>query len=313
MLKLLALCGLTAAISAVAAVPASATPIPVTLTFHNVVMDTAALGGVAVVTPSGTPLTVNANVTPTSATTADYTITGWNFPTYNFTKDGLTGTIDVAPNTADPEQGTVNFATGAVTMSVDLQADVTITGVGPCTVDTGQLSLSTATTQPLLGKAFPAGESGVLGGNGALGVGWSSLPTPSGSGCPVISSFLSGAGGIWLSGTVTPPAVKVTASKIKTVKARKTAKVKITLANKGGDATGVEKVCLKAPKGVKPRSACKTITNIAGGKSAVVTFKVKATKKKTKKYTLKLTVTPSARALMTSPPFSKNLVLKVKK
>ena len=311
-LKLLALCGLAAGVPLAAAGPASA-GIPETLTFHNVVLNTFALGGVAVVKPSGTPLTVGVNVTPTSPTAADYTITSWSFPTYSFTSPAP-GTINVGYNTGQPADGTVNFATGAVTMSVDLQAAISITGIGSCTVDTGQLSLSTANTQPLLGQAFPPGASGVTSGDGAFGTGWSSLPAPTGSACPVVSADLAGVGGIWISGVVTPPLIKVTHSKIKRLKAHKSESIKVTLANSGNDGSGQEKVCLKVPKGLKG-SSCKTVANVAGGKSSVVKFKVKATKKKTKKYTLKLTVRPSATALLgaNGAVASQKLTLKVKK
>ncbi len=311
-LKLLALCGVAAGVPLAAAGPASA-GIPETLTLHNVVLNTFALGGVAVVKPAGPPLTVNVNVTPTSPTTAVYTVTGWTFPTYSFNSPAP-GTITVNPSPGPPPDGTVNFATGAVTMSIDLQADITITGIGSCTVDTGQLGLSTANTQPLLGQAFPPGASGVTSGDGAFGTGWNSLPAPTGSACPVVSADLAGVGGIWISGDVTPPLIKVTHSKIKRLKAHKTESIKVTLANSGNDSSGQEKVCLKVPKGLKG-SSCKAVANVAGGKSSVVKFKVKATKKKTKKYTLKLTVTPSATALLgpLGKVTSEKLTLKVKK
>lgn len=315
-LKLLALCGIAAGASLAAAGPASAAcSFPSCLTFHNVVMNTEGLGGVAVVTPSGTPLQVDVAITGESGSNITYQVTGWSFPTYSFSTPAP-GNLTINPNPSTTSTGTLNTATGAATLATDLQADVTITGLGSCTVDTGPITLSTANTQPLLSEDFAGGEPGIASGAGALGVGWSTLTNYSGNACAIISADLGGPGGVWISGTITPPLVKVTHSKVKTVKAKKSESIKATLTNSGNDGTGVEKVCLKAPKGIKG-SACKTITTVAGGKSSTVTFKVKATKKKSKKYTLKLTTTPTATALLPAGGASKikpvKLTLKVKK
>lgn len=324
--KLLGLCGVIAGMSLASAAPASAatcspsgTPACYPLDFHNVVMDTQALGGTAVVTPSGTPLQVDVTPTapPDSSGNLPFAVTGWSFPTYHFNSP-VPGTIDINPNpNAAPPTGTVNVSSGAVTMTGDLQATVNLgSELGSCTIDTGTVSLSTSAVQPLLAQNFAGGLSGIESGAGSLGLGWTSAPPASGSGCPVISTDLAGAGGIWMSGDITPPSVEVTHSKVKKIKARKTEKIKVTLANSGGAPTGAEKVCLKAPKGIKG-GGCKTISNVAGGASSAVTFKVKATKKKTKKYTLKLKVTPTATALLpkggAAAIVPTKLTLKVKK
>lgn len=306
-LKLLALGGAVACACLATAGPASA-QVPVTLTFHNAVMDLPSLGAVDIVKPSGTPLTATADVTPTSTTAATFTISpsDWSFPTYSFTTPAP-GTINV--NLKNSATGTVNFANGAVTMNADLLADVTLTGIGSCTVDTGSLNFATTNTQPLVGVDFPAGETGVTTGNGALGAKWSALASETGSACSVLSSYLAGAGGLWISGNITPPVVAVTMRKLKTVKAGKTETLNIRLFNSGGAPSGAIKLCLKAPKGVKG-SSCKTVSNVAGGQSSAVTFKVKPTTKKSKTYKLQLTATPTAMALSS---VSETVPLKVKK
>lgn len=309
--KVVALCGVLAAASLAAAAPASAA-IPETLTFHDAVLDTPNTGGVQVIKPTGTPLTITAQVTLTGPTTATFTVapSDWHFPTYNLTKPAP-GTLNVTlKNTAN---GTVNFATGAVTMTADLLSDVNITGVGDCQIDTGNLNFTTAAKQPLLGLNFPAGATGVNTGKGALGVPWSSLPAgtgPDATACTLINPYLAGVGGLWISGNITPPSLSAKVAKLKKVKPGKKAKIKETIKNAGQDASGQIKVCLSA-KGLKPKSACKTVTNVAGGKSTTVTFTVKVPKKKAKKkYSLKLTGTPTATALA---PFTSKATLKTHK
>ena len=317
-LKLVALSGAIGCVSLVGASSASAACTPpacLPLTFHNVVLDTKALGGVAVVKPSGAPLQVNATVTGGTAPNFTYAIKpgDWTFPTYNFTKP-LPGTITVNPKNGTTPTGTVNITTGATTLAINLEATINITGVGGCTVDTGTLNMSTSNTQPLLSQPFSNGLTGLESGAGSIGVGWSSLPAPAGTACSVISTDLAGAGGIWMSGSITPPSMKTTVGKLKTLKAGKSETVKVTVKNSGQAPSGKETVCLKVPKGIKG-GGCKAIANVAGGKSSVVSFKVKATKKKTKKYTLKLTVKPTATGLLPANGVvtPQNITLKVKK
>ncbi len=312
--KPLALVGAIACVCLAAAGPASAstcTP-PACLSFNYALLDA---GGTDahIVTPSTAPLTVTpASETPTGTGTADFTVqpSGVSFPSYSFTEDGVSGTITTTlANTAN---GTINLNTGAVTLQADFAADVALQDVGSCSLSTGTVDLSTSGAQPLVGVAFPPGESGIPTGAGAFGGTWPSLSgSPSGSeACNLLElAGYTGRGGLWVSRNLAPPSVAATTSKLKTVKARKTEKINVKLANSGGAASGAYKVCLKAPKGVKG-GACKTVSNVAAGKSSTVTFKVKATKKKTKHYTLTLTATPTAMAL---PTVTKSLTLKVKK
>jgi hypothetical protein len=294
-LRLLALCGAVACTSLAAAAPAGAvTKIP--LQFKYAVLDLPKTGALNVVTPAH-PLLVNATITGLTSTGATFVVqkSDWNFPTYSFSTPAP-GTINVT--LSKPASGSVDFATGAVSLQADLLSDVTLTGIGDCKVDTGNLNMSTATTEPLLGQAFPTGATGVETGNGALGAGWQTLPSGSGAGCALLSGYLSGVGGLWMSGNLPPATLKAGLVKPKAVKAGKTRKIKATFKNSGGTSTGQVKACLKAPKGFKkPLNVCKMVTNVPAGKTVTVIFKVKPLKKKTKKYTLKLTAIPAATGL----------------
>jgi hypothetical protein len=220
-----------------------------------------------------------------------------SFPSYSFSIDGFSGTINTT--LAKPATGTINFGTGAVTMVADFAADVHLNGVtGDCTLDTGNVSLSTANTQPLMGVAFPAGASGPVSGAGAFGGTWSSVTTSpsSAEACTLLAvGGLTGPGGLWISRNLTPPSPTVTHKKLKAVKAGKTEAVKIKVANTGQVGTGAIKLCLKVPRHFKVNKKCQTVTNVAGGKTDVVTFKVKTSKKHRPKHTktYKLTLTPS--------------------
>lgn len=301
-LRLLALCGAVACTSLVVAAPAGAvTKIP--LQFKYAVLDLPKTGGLPVITPAH-PLLVNATITGLTPTGATFVVqkADWTFPTYSFSTPAP-GTINVS--LSKPASGSVDFTTGAVSLQADLLSDVTLTGIGDCKVDTGTLNMGTATTEPLLGQAFPTGATGIETGKGALGTGWKTLPAGSGTGCALLNGYLSGVGGLWISGNLPPASLKVGLAKPRAVKAGMTRKIKATFKNAGGTSTGSIKACLKAPKGFKnPLNVCKTVTNVPPGKTVSVTFKVKPLKKKTKKYTLKLTAKPAATGLLKAPSSS---------
>lgn len=290
-----------AAFGAQGASAGTCTP-PSCLSFNHVLLDA---GGTPanVVTPSTAPLTVTpSSLTPTGPTTANFTVdpSGVSFPPYSFSVSGFTGTINTT--LASPANGTLNFGTGALTMAADFAATVTLNSVaGECTLDTGTVNLSTANTQPLMGALFPAGSTGISEGPGAFSVTWPSVTaTPNPSNSPTCTYLtiggLTNAGGIWISRNLTPPSPTVHASKLKAVKAGKTEPVHVKLGNTGQVGTGSITLCLKVPRHFKVNHKCQTVTNVAGGKTSVVTFKVKTPKpkhqsKKTKSY--KLTLTPS--------------------
>ncbi len=270
-----------------------------TLTFNHALLDA---GGTPanIVTPSTAPLTAQANITGSSgAGEANYAVapSGVSFPPYSFSVAGISGTINTT--LSKTATGTINFVSGAVTMLADFSADVHLNGVtGDCTLDTGNVNLSTANTQPLMGVAFPAGSAGPVTGAGAFGGTWSSVTTsPSGAeACTLLAvGGFTNPGGIWISRNLTPPSPTVTHNKLKTVKAGKTETVKIKVANAGQVGTGSIKLCLKVPRHFKVNKKCQTLTNVAGAKTDVVTFKVKTSKKHRPKHTktYKLTLTPS--------------------
>jgi hypothetical protein len=290
------------AFAAFAAQGASAAPCTppacVPLSFNHVLLDSG--GNLAnIVTPSTQPLTAQANITGSSGTgEANYAVapSGVSFPTFSFTIDGFSGTIKTT--LAKTATGTINFVSGAVTMAADFAADVHLDGVtGDCTLDTGNVNLSTANTQPLMGVAFPAGSSGAATGAGAFGGTWLSVSTsPSGAeACTLLAvGGLTGPGGLWISRNLTPPSPTVTHNKLKTVRAGKTEKLHVKLANAGQVGTGAIKLCLKAPRHFKVNKKCQTVANVAGGKTDVVTFKIKTPKKKPRRTkTYKLVLTPS--------------------
>jgi hypothetical protein len=288
-----------AAFAASGASAACTPPGCVTLSFNHALLDA---GGTPanIVTPSTAPLTADANITGSSGTgEANYAVdpSGVSFPSYNFSVAGFTGTINTT--LAKTATGTINFVSGAVTMAADFSADVHLNGVtGDCTLDTGPVNLSTANTQPLMGVAFPAGQTGPVTGAGAFGGTWPTVTTsPSGAeACTLLAvGGLTGPGGLWISRNLTPPSPTVTHNKLKAVKAGKTEAVKIKVANSGQVGTGAIKLCLKVPKHFKVNKKCQTVTNVAAGKTDVVTFKVKTSKKHRPKHTktYKLTLTPS--------------------
>lgn len=302
-------CGFAAfAAEGASAAPPCTPPACYTLTFNNAVLDAGGSpANIVTPTPSsgdptGAPVTANANLTGSTGpgeANFDVSPSGISFPTYHFTAAGITGTIDTTLK--NDATGTINFATGATTMTADFIASVNLNGVpGACNLDTGTVNMSTANTQPLMGVNFPATSTGPVTGPGAFGGTWSSVtPSPSnGQACTLLAvAGYFGQGGLWVSRNLTPPSPKVTASKLKAVKAGKTEAVHVKVANTGGVGTGAVKLCLKAPKGLKVSKACQTIKNVAAGKSSVVNFKVKTAKpkkgKKAKTKTYKLTLTPS--------------------
>lgn len=325
--------GVTAAcaFAAFAAQGASAACTPpgcYTLSFNHAVLDA---GGSAanIVTPSSAPLTVQANLTGGTASKPTFAVpaNGVSFPVYNFTAGGFSGTITTTlKNTAT---GTLNFATGATTMAADFVSTVTLSGVkGACDLDTGLINLSTANTQPLMGVAFPKGSSGPVTGTGAFGGTWSSItanPKPSTSSvCTLLTvAGYTGPGGLWVSRNLAPPTPTVTVGKLKAVKAGKTVAVHVKVSNAAGSVgTGAIKLCLKAPKHFKVlKGACRTIANVAGGKTSVVNFKVKTPKAKhstkhrklkTKTYKLTLTKSTTTQGLMSNTALSKAQVIKFK-
>lgn len=282
------------------ATQASAAPsLPVNLNFNAVNLTTPGTGSQWIVSPSGAPVMATANVTPTSATTASFTISPgqWNFPTYNMVKP-VPGSVSIGLK--GPANGTVDFTTGAVSVNADLVATINITGYGSCTKDTGPITMTTGTTSPLNGAAFPAGQAGVATGTGAFGAGWATLAPGTGPACStLVDPAVDGPGGVWFA-RVQPVTMKASTLKVKHKKSG-TLKVKVT--NKGTGDTGTDKVCLQVPKGLKG-STCKNV-DVAAGAAKTVSFKVKAG---AKKHSYKATVTATSLGVALG---TKNVTIKV--
>ncbi|WP_249010593.1 hypothetical protein [Conexibacter sp. DBS9H8] len=270
-----------AASMALAAAPALAQTVPVNLSFNHLVLDTPVTGDAQVVTPKTAPVRATAQVDPT---TGAFTIDPSTFsvPTYSFTSPTPgTATLSLASQAS----GTVDFATGAVTMTADFLTTINTALTGSCTLNTGTLTLTTSATKPLPGIRFPAGPTGVATGDGAFGAAWSTLPPGTGPGCAEIDSFVAGPGGIWVSRGITPaqaiasvtPKLALHAARSHPVRAGQTATVKVTLTNSGAAATKAVKVCLSARKGLAPMHSCKLVKAPAAKSHHTLVFKLKTT------------------------------------
>lgn len=290
--------------SLVMAAPAGA--VPFQLTFDHMVMDTPATPNVQVVSPKGQPLTIVADVNPS---TGQFTVqpSDWHFPVYTMSQP-VPGTVDI--ELKSPASGQWDPTSGTLIFNADFLAKITVQGYGDCTKDTGPLSLSTSTTVPLAGVKFPATTTGVVTGNGAFGAGWSSLAAGTGTACSVVDPAVQGKGGLWISRGISPvpPSVSLKASAPKSVKAGSKATIKVKVSVSGADDKNPIRVCLAAPKGLSPKSSCTTIkSGLAEGKSKTVSFKVKTSKKKTGKFTLKVKASGTGVKTVT-----KKVTLKVK-
>jgi hypothetical protein len=286
--RTLAIGGATLMASMAFAGPAMAdTVTPVPLSFNNVVLDTPATGDGYLVSPTTTPLTLTADV---DTTTGAFSIQPADFsaPTYSFTSPA-TGTASVT--LADPATGVVDPMTGSLTMTADFLATITINDIGSCQINTGPQTLTTATTAPLAGLNFPVGTTGFVTGEGAFGVGWSTLPPGTGSACTFINKEVDGPGGLWIART-TPPTLALTVTKKpKFVKIGTTAVIDATLANSGGADASPVKVCLADKKPLAPTSQCMVVATQGVDAQKKLAFKLNTTKAKAGTYKLTLTTT----------------------
>jgi hypothetical protein len=267
---------------------AQAQNLDVPLEFDYAVLDTPATPDANVVTPEGEPIRATANVDPS---TGDFTVQpeNFDFPKYTFSSP-VQGSIDVILNA--PARGKVDFTTGQVTFDADFEAQVDVTGLGACNLDTGVLTMSTEKDEPLPGVRFPPGPTGVVTGPGAMTVDWESLPPGTGPGCSIINAFVGGPGGFWISKGIAPPSeggeydgatLKVAAKPSKKkVKAGSAVPLKVSVSNSGDEAAEGVTVCMTPAKGLKPKKrTCKAYGDIAAGKKRAKTFVVKTPKSAT--------------------------------
>ncbi|HET9074913.1 MAG TPA: hypothetical protein VFN48_10065 [Solirubrobacteraceae bacterium] len=274
------------------AAPAMAQTIAVPLTFDHAVLDTPVTGKAQIVTPSTKPVAVTANVDPT---TGDFTVdpSAFSVPPYSFTSP-VPGTASIA--LAKQATGVVDFATGALTMNADFLATINLGSAGSCTIDTGMLTLSTATTKPLPGHAFPAGTTGVATGDGAFGVGWPTLPAGTGQACPLVNGTVDGPGGLWISRGISPvstPKITVSAAKIVRVRRHRVATVRVTVKNSGAADTRSVKVCLAAKRPLAVVRRCQMVAKPAAGAKHTLAFRVRTNGAKPSAYRLTISATGS--------------------
>lgn len=268
-----------AALSLAVADVASAQTTPVPLSFDNAVLNTPATPNAVLVSPSTTPITATADV---DLTTGAFTIDPANlhFPSRSFTSPAP-GSIQVSLGA--PATGQLIPATGQVALTADFTAQITITGVGGCAIDTGSQTYSTENSTVYPGKRFPTGPTGVATGPGAITGGWATLPDGTGPGCTLLNSLVKGPGGLWISNGVAPPApAKVSLSSTpakKTVAAGKSVGFTAKVKNTGGLRSSIVTVCVATPKKLSViGKKCKSVGGLAAGASSTAKFKVKAAK-----------------------------------
>jgi hypothetical protein len=274
------ICILAVALASLAvAAPAGAQVVMVPLSFNWAVLTTPGLKDVPLVTPKTNPITATASF---DTSTGAFTIqpANFSFPTYSFTTP-VPGSLQISLN--GPASGQFNPATGAVSMTADYLATINLTGIGTCTADGGSQTYSTSNTTVFPGVAFPATATGAGTGPGALSGGWPSVTT-TGNACGLVARDVNGAGGLWISKNVSPPALSVAAPKNATAKVGKTTTIKVTVKDAGNfgetdvlGATGVS-VCVTAPRSAHVTAAkCKTIGTLAGNAKKTLKFKFNGT------------------------------------
>jgi hypothetical protein len=292
--------GLTATVVAALALPAAAQADPVALEFDNGVLDLGAQKGVVFITPGGTHATMAIDQDPatgdfTTAAPGDVT-----FPDYSFT-DPVPGQINLSA--ASPvTDGAFDAATGQMSFSVNLHAEVTLPG-GTCVIDPIPVALSTEGTAPYAGVRYTGGS---ITGNGAVVASWQSLPIPATQECQLVGALGQGPGGLWLSKGIAPPSaggnepppahvpkIGLTAKPRKAkVEAGKKAKFGVTVTNQTNKELASAMVCAKAPKPLElVGKRCRTFSAIAGFHEPSAKFKVATSRDAIGKHKLTFTAT----------------------
>jgi hypothetical protein len=268
------ICILAVALASLAvAAPAGAQVSPVPLSFNNAVLTTPGFKDVVLVSPKTQPITATAQF---DSSTGTFTIAAadFNFPKYSFTTP-VPGSLQASLN--GPASGQFNPATGALTMTADLQTTINLNGIGTCTADPGSQTYSTSNSVVYPGVAFPKAVTGPVTGPGAFTGGWPSI-TATGTACSLVASSLNGPGGLWISKNVSPPALSVAASRTATDKVGKSTTINVTIQDTGNvAATGVS-VCTTAPRSAHVTAAkCRTIGTLPGQAKKTLKFKFTGT------------------------------------
>jgi uncharacterized repeat protein (TIGR01451 family) len=273
---------------------AAAQPAPVTLTFDHAVLSTPATPDTVIVSPA-TPVTMTAQY---DASTGDFTVTPASFslPPSTFTSP-VPGSIQIV--LGSPASGHFDASTGELTMTADYVADITVTGVGSCTIDSGVQTYSTELSSVYPGTRFPATTNGLFTGPGAISGGWSTLPAGTGSACSLINSAVDGPGGFWFSKGIAPPASKApaalslssTPAKV-TLAAGKSVMFTVAVKNTGGTAASNVMVCIAAPKPLSVHGPkCRSLGSFAAGTSIKAKFTLKTSSSAHGSYTIRFTAT----------------------
>src|SRR5262249_49341465 len=189
---------------------------PLHFQFNAAVSNLGTLKGAKVIDPNASP--------PDSPATMDGTLNEGGdgpftvpaerfvFPTKTFHDVVVPGlNASVGLSTDQPISGTYVPGTGAVTASVSLNANISLSGLitANCQLAGAPLSLSTNgtlvdDTDPANPVNFDAKGFMPPSRRGALVGQWDSLPPLTGDPiCPILNNVVGGPGGIWLSGTLT--------------------------------------------------------------------------------------------------------------
>jgi uncharacterized repeat protein (TIGR01451 family) len=273
---------------------AAAQPAPVTLTFDHAVLSTPATPDTVLVAPA-TPVTMTAEY---DTSTGDFTVAPASFslPPSTFTSP-VPGSIQIV--LGSPASGHFDASTGQLTMTADYVADITVTGVGSCTIDSGMETYSTELSTVYRGTRFPATPNGLLTGPGAIGGGWSTLPAGTGSACSLIDSAVDGPGGFWFSKGIAPPTSMASATlslssapaKV-TVAAGKSVIFTVKVKNTGGTAASNVMVCVAAPKPLSVHGPkCRSLGSLGAGSSMNAKFTLKTSHTAHGRYTIRFTAT----------------------
>ncbi len=260
---------------------AAAAPTPMTLEFDHVVLSTPATPDTVLTSPS-TPVTMIAQY---DSSTGSFTVAPATlvFPSSTFTSP-VPGKIRIV--LGQPATGQFNAATGQLTMTIDFVADITVTGVGSCTIDPGAHEYSTGNAVVYPGSPFPSTANGLFTGPGAISGGWTSVPAGVGDACGLIGSAVDGPGGFWLSMGLAPPAAKLPAKlslsaapALRIVGPGQSVSFTASVRNTGGTAASNVSLCIAAPKALHVHGPkCKSVTALAAGASLTAKFSLKTPK-----------------------------------
>jgi len=188
---------ITATMTILLAPAAAAQAEPFALDITNVVMDLGGLEGVKAIDSANgdPPATLDGELTDGTVTVPK---AGFVFPEKSIT-DPVAADINMEAN--QDMTGTWDEATGKLVLNVDLKATVEVLG-STCVISPIVLTLTTDNADPYLGVEFGTG----LGGPGAIGGSWTSLPPVTGGGsCGVVAGLIAGPGGIWMAQNILEP------------------------------------------------------------------------------------------------------------